>query len=320
MPGPGPVLIPLSFLAAAAIAALATPPVIALAKRAGALDHPRSRRVHVAPMPTWGGLAMLTAFVPSAAGALWLSGRGGAMAEVPPLQVAGVLLGGALIAFVGAIDDRFDLRAPPKLLAQIACAALLLPFGVTISGLAGHALPAWLGGLLTIIWVVAIVNAINFIDGLDGLAAGVVGIASLALAAVALARGQVVPAAMSAALAGSTLGFLPYNFNPARVFMGDLGSHFLGYTAAAIAVLGTFKIAASVALLAPVVAFAVPIFDTLWAMIRRYRMGQSIARADRNHLHHRLLERGLSQRQAVLIIYAITAVCSAAAVAMSWPT
>jgi UDP-GlcNAc:undecaprenyl-phosphate GlcNAc-1-phosphate transferase len=307
-----------AFLVAAAIAAAAAPPVIALARRVGALDHPRTRRVHVSPTPTSGGLAIFIGFAVGLIAALRLGSRGGVAADVPLGQVAAVLAGGAAIAFVGAMDDRFEMRAAPKFVAQVLCAAWLLPFGVSISGLAGHALPAWLGWLFTIIWVVAIVNAVNFIDGLDGLAAGVVGIASLALALVALGRGQIVAAAMSAALAGATVGFLPFNFNPARIFMGDLGSHFLGYIAAATAVLGTFKIAASLALLAPVVAFAVPIFDISWAMIRRYRTGQSIARADRNHIHHRLLERGLSQRQAVLLIYAVSAVCSALALAMSW--
>jgi UDP-GlcNAc:undecaprenyl-phosphate GlcNAc-1-phosphate transferase len=265
----------------------------------------------------WGGLAMVLGFLAGAMALLSQRGRISA-GSVPPVQLAGVLLGGCLIAVLGAIDDRFEMRALPKLLGQIVCAALLLPFGVAITGLAGHDLPPWLGYVLTVIWVVAIVNAINFIDGLDGLAAGVVGIASVALAVIAMGRGQIAAAALSAALAGATVGFLPFNFNPARVFMGDLGSHFLGYIAAAIAILGTFKIAASLALLAPVVAFAVPILDTLWAMIRRYRNGQSIAHADADHFHHRLLARGLSQRQAVLIIYGISAICSAAAVAMSW--
>jgi len=314
-----PVLLALGFVIAATIVAAATPPVIALAKRAGALAHPRSRGVHVAPTPLWGGLAMLVGFLVGLIAVLALTRANGIAVDVSWRDIAGVLVGACAIAAVGAVDDRFEMRALPKLLGQVVCAALLLPFGVQITGLAGHDLPLWLGGALTVMWVVAIVNAINFIDGLDGLAAGVVGIASLALAVVALGRGQFVAATMSVVLAGSTLGFLPFNFNPARVFMGDLGSHFLGYVAAATAVLGTFKIAASVALLAPVVAFAVPIFDTLWAMFRRYRTGQSIARADRNHIHHRLLERGLSQRQAVLIIYGITAACSAAAVVMSWP-
>jgi len=317
MQGSTPFLPVLCFVVAAAVAAAATPPAIALAKRAGAVAHPSARRVHATPTPMWGGLAMLVGFLAAAVVLLSLRGRI-AVGGVPPRQLVGVLLGGCLVALLGAIDDRFEMRALPKLLGQLACAALLLPFGVAITGLAGHDLPPWLGYLLTIIWVVAIVNAINFIDGLDGLAAGVVGIASLALAVIAFGRGQIVAGAMSAALAGATVGFLPYNFNPARVFMGDLGSHFLGYVAAAIAVLGTFKIAASLALLAPVVAFAVPIIDTLWAMVRRYRNGQSIAHADRNHFHHRLLERGLSQRQAVLIIYGISAICSALAVLMSW--
>lgn len=319
MQGPVPYLVALAFFVGAALAALAGPGVIALARRAGAIDHPRSRRVHVTPMLTWGGLTMVAGFLGAMVVFVFVARDREVLPDVSEWQLAGVLIGGLLIAAIGAVDDRFEMRALPKLIGQIICAALLLPFGVTISGLAGHALPAWLGAGLTIVWVVAVVNAINFIDGLDGLAAGVVGIASLALAVIALSRGQIVAAAMSAALAGSTAGFLPYNFNPARIFMGDLGSHFLGYTAAATAVVGTFKIAASLALLAPIVVFAVPIFDTAWAMIRRYRSGQSIARGDRKHLHHRLLGRGLSQRQAVLILYGASAVCSVIAVVLSWP-
>jgi UDP-GlcNAc:undecaprenyl-phosphate GlcNAc-1-phosphate transferase len=318
--GPAPYLVALAFLVAAAVAAIAGPGVIVLARRAGAVDHPRSRRVHVTPMLTWGGLAMLLGFLASIVMVVSVARTRGVTFDVPSRQLAGVLVGGCLIALLGAIDDRFEMRAAPKFIGQILCAALLLPFGVTISGLAGHPLPVWLGWGLTVIWVVAVVNAINFIDGLDGLAAGVVGIASVALAIIALSRGQILAAAMASALAGSTVGFLPYNFNPARIFMGDLGSHFLGYTAAATAIVGTFKIAASLALIAPLIAFAVPIFDTTWAMIRRYRSGQSIARGDRQHLHHRLLGRGLSQRQAVLILYAVSAGCSTLAVVISWPT
>ncbi len=319
MQAPESLLLTLGFLVAAGAAAALTPAVILLARWAGALDHPRSRRMHVTPMPTWGGLAMLAGFALASGVAFRLGSERALVGDITPRHLGAVLSGACAISLVGAIDDRFDLRAFPKLAGQVACAALLLPFGVRIMGLAGHPAPAWLGGALTVVWVVAIVNAINFIDGLDGLAAGVVMIASAALAPVALVRGQVGAGLMSAALAGAAAGFLPYNFNPARIFMGDLGSHFLGYAAAAIAVLGTFKIAAAVVLLTPVVAFAVPILDTLWAMIRRYRNGQSIARGDRNHLHHRLIDHGLSQRQAVLVIYAITAACSALAVVISWP-
>jgi UDP-GlcNAc:undecaprenyl-phosphate GlcNAc-1-phosphate transferase len=313
------VLLGLGFAIAATIAAAATPSVIALARRANVLAHPRGRDVHAVPTPLWGGLAMVVGFVVGLMAVLALTRANAVAIDVPWRSIAGVLVGAGAVATVGAADDWREMRALPKLIGQIVCAGLLLPFGVQITGLAGHDLPLWLGGVLTVIWVVAIVNAINLIDGLDGLAAGVVGVASLALAVIAAGRGQFVAATMSVVLAGSTLGFLPFNFNPARVFMGDLGAHFLGYVAAATAVLGTFKIAASVALLAPVVAFAVPILDTLWAMFRRYRSGRSIGRGDSNHIHHRLLERGLSQRQAVLIIYGITAACSVIAVLISWP-
>lgn len=315
---PTPWLLAVSFVIALALAAAVTPVAIRVARGAGAVVRPGGRRVHTAPMPTWGGLGMLVAFLTTIALVFAVATRRGMLGDIPPHYLRGVLLGATLAALLGAVDDRFELRALPKLLGQIACACVPLAFGVTITGLAGHPIPFWLGGVLTVGWIVCIMNAINLIDGLDGLAAGVVSIASLALALVALERGQIGAAVMSVSLAGAAVGFLPYNFNPARIFMGDLGSHFLGYIAAAIAVLGTFKITASLVLLTPpVVAFAVPIFDTLWAMIRRYRAGDSIAKGDRNHIHHRLIDLGLSQRQAVLLIYLVTVVFSTLAVMIS---
>jgi UDP-GlcNAc:undecaprenyl-phosphate GlcNAc-1-phosphate transferase len=234
--------------------------------------------------------------------------------EAGQRHVLGIFVGATAIALLGALDDRFEVPAVVKLIGQIGCAALLIPFGVMVAGISNPfagtwiAFPVWVGWLVTIGWVVAITNAINLIDGLDGLAAGICGIASFSLAVFAAAQGQVGPAVIAAAVCGATLGFLPYNFHPARVFMGDLGSHFLGFTIASIAVIGAFKIAASMAILLPLLVLAVPIFDTAFAIARRYRRRQPIFQGDTGHLHHRLLAKGLTQAQTVLVIYAIAAV------------
>jgi len=228
------------------------------------------------------------------------------------VPVLGIVLGGTLIALLGGADDRVDLPAWSKLGGQIVCAGFLIPFGVRIEGITNPlgggwiALPVWLGIVLTILWVVAVTNAINLIDGLDGLAAGVSAIAAFTLALIGLGWGRVEAAILAAGLSGASLGFLPYNFSPAKVFMGDLGSHFLGYSIAAISVLGAFKVAVSLAILLPLLVLAVPIFDTAFAITRRYRRRQPIFSGDRGHIHHLLLARGLSQRQTVLVIYGIT--------------
>jgi len=302
---PGALMWAATGLAAAVVAAAATPLVIRVATWAGAIDRPRARRVHEVATPLWGGLAIYLGMV--AALALAYGCWGGSLArEMPAAQLAGLLLGATLIAALGAVDDRYELRALPKLLGQVLCAALVLPFGVHITGLFGIPLPVWLGGGLTVLWIVAVVNTINFIDGLDGLAAGVSLIASLTFAAMAISQGKPAVAVLALAVAGGAAGFLPYNFHPARIFMGDLGSHLLGYLLSVIAVIGVSKIAASVTIFAAMAALGVPILDTTFAVLRRWWRGQPIAVGDQGHLHHRLLDAGLNQRQAVLLIYAIS--------------
>jgi len=287
------------------VAALTAPLAIGLARRAGALAHPGGRHVHEEATPLWGGLAIYAGVI--CALAVAYVGWGGALGrEISIRQLLGILLGATLIAGVGAVDDRFDLRPSRKLLGQILCAALLLPFGLRIEGLFGIPLPGWLGSVLAVLWIVAVVNTINFIDGLDGLAAGVSLIASTTFALMAISQGKPAVAVLALATAGGAAGFLPYNFNPARVFMGDLGSHLLGYLLSVTAMVGVAKIAASVTIFSAMVVLAVPILDTAFAVVRRLRRGQPISVGDKEHLHHRLLDAGLSQRQAVILIYGIS--------------
>lgn len=301
-----PIVVWITTVLVATIAAAAcTPLAVRIATWAGAIDKPRARRVHDVPTPLWGGLAIFAG--------VWVSlgiayGVWGPLLtpEIPWRQLGGIALGSVLIAALGAIDDRLELRPRHKLLGQIACAALILPFGIRIGGLFGMPLPGWLGAGLTVLWIVAVVNTINFIDGLDGLAAGVSLIASATFAAMAIWQGKPAVAVLALAVAGGAAGFLPWNFNPARIFMGDLGSHLLGYLLSITAVIGVAKIAATVTIFSAMAALAVPILDTTFAVVRRSLRGQPISVGDKGHLHHRLLDAGLNQRQAVLLIYALS--------------
>jgi UDP-GlcNAc:undecaprenyl-phosphate GlcNAc-1-phosphate transferase len=238
------------------------------------------------------------------------------------------IFGGALlVSVVGLVDDRIDIPAKVKLALQVAAVAPLLYSGVTISFVSnpfhGGAqsglvpLSKYLAWAVTVLWVVGVTNAINLIDGLDGLAAGVATIACLALAVVALNWGQPVVALLCAALAGGALGYLPWNWHPASILMGDTGAYFLGYIIAAITIIGAFKMAAAIAIFVPILVLAVPLFDTVLSPVRRYLRGQPAFQADRDHLHHRLLAMGLSEPRVVLLTYAVTAVCGAIAIMIS---
>lgn len=292
-----------------------TPAAIRVALRAGVVAQPGGRRKHAGLVPAWGGLAIYAAFAAAGAAGLVVGGHLGLIHDLTPTNALGIGLGATAAAFLGAVDDRFELRPRFKFAGQVIAASLLLPFGVQITGLSNPfapdmlMLPDWLGALLTVVWVVTICNCINFMDGHDGLAAGVSGMAAATLGLMAAQRGQIGVAALGLALAGAAAGFLPSNFHPAKVFMGDLGSHLLGFTLAALAVMGAFKVVASVAVFVPLLVLAVPIFDTTFVVMRRVRNGQPIGQADNSHLHHRLLARGLSQRQVAGIIYLLTGLC-----------
>jgi len=296
-------------------ALLLTPLMRRLALRAGIVAPVVARSVHTEPKPFLGGLAMYAAF------ALAVIAGGG----LSDPQVVGILVCGGLITLLGLWDDRKPMRPRTKFLGQVLIAALLVY--VPVWQLQVHAIYSPLGdrwvhfgplaGPLTIIWIVSFVNVMNFIDGLDGLAAGISTIAALTLLVVSFQQSQAVAILLSAALAGAAIGFLRYNFNPAKIFMGDAGSMFLGLTLAAISVDGVMKSALAVSVLVPVLALAVPIFDTAFAIVRRLAGGRPIGQADKDHLHHRLLRLGLSHRNTVLVMWALSAALGLSAVAVT---
>jgi len=312
-----------AFLAAMLLAVLLTPVAMRLARAAGVLDHPHARRVHTRPTPRWGGLAMAAAFILAVLIVMPLRARFipeelNEAGTIFNSRIWGVLLGAVLMTALGALDDKFSLPAKVKLLGQIAVAALIaflgvrmvVAFDIPFMDYQTHNLPLWregLGYLFTVIWVVTITNTINLIDGLDGLAAGVSGLAALTFVIISVfMKGTLGFAIMAVSLAGVCAGFLRYNFHPAKVFMGDAGSHFLGFTIAALSILQNWKVAAGITFAVPVLILAVPIFDTAFAILRRLRRGQPIFGADKGHLHHRLLNLGMNQRQVVLSIYLLT--------------
>ncbi|GBG58084.1 undecaprenyl-phosphate alpha-N-acetylglucosaminyl 1-phosphate transferase [Sporomusaceae bacterium FL31] len=299
-----------AFTVALIVAYFLTPRIIDVAIKAGAMDAPDARKVHTKPIPRMGGLAIYAGFVLAVLASMHVSH-----------EILGLLLGGTVILIVGIIDDLKQLPAKVKLLGQIAAAAVLILFDIRIDWITnpfGDMIYVdFLSIPLTILWIVGLTNTLNLIDGLDGLAAGVSTIASVTILLVALQQNFWIVAILTAALAGSALGFLQHNFNPAKIFMGDTGSMFLGYMLAAVSVIGAVKSAATIALIVPIVALGLPIMDTAFAIIRRYMSGKPIFKPDRGHLHHRLLEMGFSQKQAVLLMYVISGCLGLSAIALT---
>jgi len=306
----------IAYAAGAAGTYVMTPLARWLAIRSDALDHPNERKAHKYPVPTWGGIAIVAGFLIGVAA--------GGFHQVPVRSLFGLTAGALMVACVGFFDDRFDIPARGKFALQVISVIPLIVSGVTISMLSHPLLrqgqimlPAWLSWVLTTLWVVGVTNAINLIDGLDGLAAGVAAIACVALAFIALMWGQLPVALLCSALAGAAVGFLPWNWNPAKILMGDTGAYFLGYVIAAVTIQGAFKMAAAIAIFVPLLVLAVPLLDTALSPVRRLLNGRSAFSADREHLHHRLIAMGLSEPRVVLITYAVTAVCGAIAIWIS---
>lgn len=304
-----------AILSAMAVAFAMTPPVKSFAQRIGAMDVPRdSRRVHDHPIPRLGGLAIFLGFL---TGVLLFADL--------DKQMRGILIGCVIIVACGAIDDVVNLKAWIKLLVQIVAALVAVAHGVIIDvfmnpNIFSQNESLILGVLsvpVTVLWIVAITNSVNLIDGLDGLACGVSAIASVTMFVVALLVSEPSVAVVLAALMGACFGFLPYNKNPAKIFMGDSGSLLLGYVLATVSAVGMFKFYAVVTFLVPILALALPLFDTAFAFLRRLLHGQSPMHADRKHLHHRLIDMGLSQKQAVAILYSVSAVLGLIAVGLS---
>jgi UDP-GlcNAc:undecaprenyl-phosphate GlcNAc-1-phosphate transferase len=300
-----------------AMTLLATPVVMALARRIGALDRPGPRRVHQNAVPTLGGLAIAAAVL----GVAWMARvLPGPARELDPRPLLGLTLAALPILALGVRDDIAGVTPWVKLAVQACAAAVLVLFGYGIplvSNPFGAPLAlGWLSVPLTLLWVVVVVNAINLIDGLDGLASGVVLFAAAALWWVARTHGDFYVMFFAALLIGATLGFLRYNFPPARMFMGDTGSQFLGLTLAAVSLLQNRKGTATLTLLLPLVAMGLPIADSVLAFVRRLLGGRPVFRADTGHIHHRLLRLGLSPRGAVLSLWYLCIYLGAMAVVL----
>ncbi len=303
-------------IAALVLTWLLTPAVRAIALRMRFLDVPGARKVHAAPMPTGGGFAVAFAFLV----VLWTSR---ALPTAPPSPVLlAFTVTGAIALAVGWADDRFGLPAWVKLLAQAGCGLVFHAFGFAVDkmsnpfGGAPIQLGAW-SWAVDAVWTVAVVNAINVIDGLDGLASGVVVIATTALAAVAWNHSDREVVWVALILAGATAGFLRHNFPPARIFLGDTGSQFLGTMMAGLGLLENNKGPAAITLLLPIVAMGVPILDSGLAFLRRLGRGGRVWHADEEHLHHRLLHLGLSPRQVVFVLWYACAYLGLAAYMLS---
>jgi len=314
------------FLLALATTYLLTPWVRRLAIRAGALDMPDARRVHTEPIPRWGGLAI---YIGVAMGMLaglarlYLLAPSDSVFLGRALQFLGLLLVGTGVLVVGMLDDRKQFSALIQMGALLLAGLVVQLFGVQIEGFAAPIggkfsearwipLGAW-AIPITALWIFVVSKTMDTIDGLDGLAAGVSAIAAFTLALMALQAADLLDqpypnwliAITAAAIAGAAGGFLRYNFNPARIFMGTGGAQFLGFMLGGLSVIGAFKTATAFAILIPVLVFGLPFLDAGLAVVRRLLSGQPIHKPDKKHIHHQLLERGLNQRQTVLILYGI---------------
>ena len=299
-------------LLALLISLILVPFVAKLAIKIGAVDKPNERKVHTKIMPRMGGLAIYLSFF----AVLFLS-------HEMTMQHIGLLTGGTVLVLVGIIDDKTDMPAKIKLLGQIFAACIVVAAGVRVEFMTnfilGGVFPLYIFSVpFTVLWIVAITNAVNLIDGLDGLAAGTSIIAAATMAISGYATGQTEMAAMALILIGASLGFLKYNFHPAKIFMGDTGSMFLGYNLSVLAIMGFTKSFTVLSLVTPILVLAIPILDTLFAIIRRKLNNKPIFKPDKNHLHHCLLNYGFSHRNTVLIIYAVSAVLALCGLIMTY--
>jgi len=303
----------IAFFSALIISFILTPLARKLAFKVGALDIPKDpRKIHKKPMPYFGGLAIYVAMMSCM------------FVYMPHSETnISIMIGATIIVLTGIVDDMYGMPAKIKLIMQIIAASIAIMGGVKIHFITnplsatGMYLLRDLTIPITLFWIVGITNTINLIDGLDGLASGVASIAAATLLLTAALKGYDFIVMQCAIIVGASLGFLPFNFNPAKIFMGDTGSLLLGYMLAVTSILGMVKSVAAVALVVPVFALGVPIFDTTFAIIRRYINKKPIMEADKDHLHHKLMRKGLNQRQTVLIMYFISMMLGLAAIIVS---
>lgn len=297
-----------AFLISALVVLWSTPIVKKIGLKSGYVDLPDPRKVHKKPMVRLGGVSIFIGNV-CAWLIIWISGGFSELPSTSGYELLGVTGGGLCFFAIGLLDDLFTLSPLLRLVMQIGVAITAWYLGVSIDFFTipfyGLVQLGWLSLPFTVIWLVGVANAMNFMDGLDGLAAGISGIAAVIMLVVSLYMNQPVAALLAAALAGGALGFLRYNFNPAQIFMGDGGAYFMGFTLAALGIIGLVKSVTTVAVVLPFIILAVPIVDTSTVVIDRLSRGKSPFTADKRHLHHRLLQAGLSQRSIVLFIYSL---------------
>lgn len=306
----------IAFLLAFVISLGTTPLSMKIAFRVGALDQPKKRGMHKKVMPRAGGLAIFTGFIVTVVFLIH---------HIEPSQrptIWGLLLGAFIITSLGFFDDIYGLRPRTRVVVQLIAALIAIATGTQITDitipLLGTINFGIFSNVITVFWIIGVTNAVNLLDGLDGLATGIASIASTTLMIIAILFGDPLlvglPILLTATLAGSCLGFLPYNFNPAKIFMGDTGSTFLGYSLAVISIQTMLKTYTALTLVVAVIVLALPIADTLFAIIRRTANRRPISEGDRGHLHHRLIDKGLSQRKAVLTLYFISGLFGLAAI------
>jgi UDP-GlcNAc:undecaprenyl-phosphate GlcNAc-1-phosphate transferase len=290
-----------------------TPVLRRAAQRLGWVDVPRDgRRLHTLPIPRVGGIAVYCSVGLALAALPLMDNRVTELVAEQWREMIAVLLSSSLVFAFGIFDDLFGAEAKWKFLAQGLAALLLFALGVhieaiTVPFVGSFELPTVLSLLFTLVWVIGISNAFNLIDGLDGLATGAALFASLVMAAVSLVTGRPLVTVVSLALVGALTGFLRYNFNPASIFLGDSGALFTGFLLAALSITGTQKASTAVAVAIPLMAFALPVIDTGFAIARRFISGKPLFEGDREHIHHKLLERGWSQRRVVFALYGVCA-------------
>ncbi len=302
-----------AFASAFAVSIVMTPVAKTISIKAGAIDYPKDRGMHKKPMPRMGGIAIVCGFLITV---LMISPF---IDEIETKKLIGLLVGSVIIAVLGAFDDIKNLSAKFKLAVQIIAALVVIFSGVRIQFVIWPFTATFnaLSAPFTLIWIIGVTNAVNLIDGLDGLAAGVSSIAALSIMVLCILTGSETAVVLMAALAGACIGFLPRNFNPAEIFMGDTGATFIGFVLSVTSIIGVFKGYTILALVVSVFCLGLPIFDTLFAMGRRVINHKPIMQADRGHLHHRLIDRGYSQKQAVVTLYILSVACGLLAIAIS---
>ena len=307
----------LALLMALVVSFLTSPLVKNFAYKVGAIDVPKdARRMHKTPTPRLGGLAIFLGFMISVI--LFVPIRG-------DREMQSILMGAVIIVVLGVVDDIMALPAMLKFVVQIAAALIPVLNGVVVEAVSNPNIFSnnpywvldWLSVPVTVLWIVAVTNSVNLIDGLDGLANGVSTISATTVLVIALIASEAQVALVMAALVGACVGFMPYNQNPAKMFMGDTGSTFLGFILATMSIQGLFKFYAVISFVVPFLILGLPIFDTAFAFTRRIAHGQSPMHADRSHIHHRLIDMGLNQKQAVATLYVISAILGLSAVVLT---